>query len=76
MVSIDGEMGKWGTGGGDLDEGSQNYKFPVIILISTRDAMYNIIINMVNTAALLYEICEKSKPESSSQGKKCVYCFL
>lgn len=39
-----------GLGEGDLDEGSQNYKFPVIILISTRDAMYNII-NMINTAA-------------------------
>lgn len=46
-------MERWaseGLGEGDLDESSQKYKFPVIILISARDVMYNII-NMINTAA-------------------------
>ena len=35
-------MERWvsaGLGEGDLDEGSQKYKLPVIILISTRDVM-------------------------------------
>ena len=35
-------MERWiseGRGEGDLDEGSQKYKLPVIILISTRDVM-------------------------------------
>ena len=46
-------MERWaseGLGEGDLNEGSQKYKFPVIVLIGTRDIMYNII-NMINTTA-------------------------
>ena len=39
-------MERWaseGLGEGDLDESSQKYKLPVIILISARDVMYNMI---------------------------------
>ena len=46
-------MERWaseGLGEGDLNEGSQKYKFPVIILIGTRDIMYNKM-NIANTDA-------------------------
>ena len=41
--------GRDGSGDGELDEGSEMYKLPIIWEISTRDVMYNMM-SIINTA--------------------------